>query len=365
MLMLVALGCTASPAGPTAESSASTPRTLDQSIVSTAIDDYLSRGSLPLQNVRAVLVSVDGDNQVAHYRAGGPTDRAHVFSVTKSVLSALVGIALDDGILGSLDDDLRMLLPEYRQEMSADVSAITLEQLVTMSSGLPDDTLEEDPRLERPDWVREIIRDGTVAEPGTTWIYSNPAADVLAAVLTEALRRHDGHHARTILDYAREKLFDPLGISTRPAYTGFEGNEPWSARFNDTSFGWATDHRGRHYGCCMLKLTAEDMMKFGELFRLGGRWDGRQIVPEEWVTASTTPNRNASEYGRLWWIVTMGTHPTYFADGRAGQLIAVIPDLRTTVVVSSLLDVVDQTNTRVRGADLLPMINDVIVSRLE
>ena len=106
-------------------------------------------------------------------------------------------------------------------------------------------------------------------------------------------------------------------------------------------------------------------MKFGGLFRRGGRWDGRQIVPEDWVTASTTANPITSEYGRLWWIGTIGTHPTYFADGRAGQVIAVIPDLRTTVVVSSLLDVADHTNARVRGLDLFPMINDVIVSRLE
>jgi CubicO group peptidase (beta-lactamase class C family) len=187
----------------------------------------------------------------------------------------------------------------------------------------------------------------------------------LAAVLSAALQRHDAKNSRSVLDFARETLFDPLGIQTRPAYVGFEGNEPWSATFNDQAFGWATDHHGRQYGCCMLKLAGADMVKIGELYLHGGRWSGQQIIAAEWIAAATTPIPLEPTYGRLWWIGDVGVHPAFYADGRGGQLIAVVPDLQLVVAISSLLDVKNETNKFVRGQDLLPMINDVVVSHLQ
>ena len=189
-LLVVLSGCSSGVSRPTAEtSSVVSARTLDPATVTVAIEDYIRHGTAGLRNIRAVLISVDGVTQVAHYRDGLPTDRAHVFSVTKSVLSTLVGIAVSEGILKGLDQDLRTLLPEYRNDMSAADASITLEQLLTMTSGIPQGTLEEDPRLDNADYVREILRGGTVEPSGTKWIYSDPAADVLAAVLTAALRR--------------------------------------------------------------------------------------------------------------------------------------------------------------------------------
>jgi CubicO group peptidase (beta-lactamase class C family) len=365
-LLVVLSGCSSDVSRPAADTSSVVPaRTLDPATVTVAIEDYIRHGSAGLRNIRAVLISVDGVTQVAHYRDGLPTDRAHVFSVTKSVLSTLVGIAVSEGILKGLDQDLRTLLPEYREEMSAADASITLEQLLTMTSGIPEGTLDEDPRLDNADYVREILRGGTVEPSGTKWIYSDPAADVLAAVLTAALRRQDGRQPRTLLEYARQKLFDPLDIQTRPAYTGFEGNEPLSAKFNDVGFGWATDHRGRHYGCCMLKLTAEDMVKIGQLYLEDGRWKGRQIVPADWVAAATTPIQLESAYGRMWWIRDIGAHHAFFAQGRAGQLVAVVPDLRVVVAISTHLDTKNETNKYMQGEDLLPMINDLVLSRLE
>ena len=367
LALLVALsGCSGGVSGSSADTSSVVPvRTLEPATVTAAIEDYILHGTVSLRNIRAVLVSVDGVTQVAHYRDSLPTDRAHVFSVTKSVLSTLVGIAVSEGILKGLHQDLHTLFPEYRHDMSAAVASITLEQLLTMTSGIPEGTIDEDPRLDSADYVRTVLRGGTVAPSGTEWIYSDPASDVLAAVLTAALRRHDGRQARTLLEYSRQKLFDPLDIQTRPAYTGFEGNEPLSARFNDVGFGWATDHRGRHYGCCMLKLTAEDMVKIGQLYLQEGLWEGNQIVPADWVAAATTPIQVASDYGRMWWIRDIGRHPAFFAQGRAGQVIAVVPDLRAVVAISSHLDAKDQTNKYLQGEDLLPMINDVVLSRLE
>ncbi len=167
-----------------------------------------------------------------------------------------------------------------------------------------------------------------------------------------------------MLDFARETLFDPLGIQTRPAYVGSEGNEPWSATFNDQAFGWAADHHGRQYGCCMLKLAGADMVKIGELYLDGGQWSGQQIIAAEWIAAATTPIHSSPPTVACGGSET-SVYSAFYADGRGGQLIAVVPDLQLVVAISSLLDVKNETNKFVRGQDLLPMINDVVVSRIE
>ena len=173
-LGIVVSGCSTGGTRPSSDrASVVQARTLDSALVTTAIEDYIGQGSAGLPNIRAVLVSVDGVTQVAYYRDGLPTDRAHVFSVTKSVLSTLVGIALEEGILKDLSQDLRTLLPEYGPGMTEAVASITVEQLLTMTSGLPEGTLEEDPRLDRPDWVREycvVARRHAPAPRGTTRI---------------------------------------------------------------------------------------------------------------------------------------------------------------------------------------------------
>ena len=103
-LLVVLSGCSSDVSRPAADTSSVVPaRTLDPATVTVAIEDYIRHGSAGLRNIRAVLISVDGVTQVAHYRDGLPTDRAHVFSVTKSVLSTLVGIAVSEGILKGLD----------------------------------------------------------------------------------------------------------------------------------------------------------------------------------------------------------------------------------------------------------------------
>jgi CubicO group peptidase (beta-lactamase class C family) len=115
------------------------------------------------------------------------------------------------------------------------------------------------------------------------------AANVLAAVLSEALRRHDGYHPRSLLDYARQKLFDPLGVDTEPAYTGYEWQAPQTSRFEEAGFGWGTDKRGRFYGAFGIRLRARDMANFGSSNRPRatsvtrarplGESEGRVLVP--------------------------------------------------------------------------------------
>ena len=203
------------------------------------IDAHLDEADPPgLANVRAVLVSVDGATVVAHYRDSAPDETAHVWSVTKSVLSMLVGIAIADGHLRGLEQTLAELLPAYRAHMTPDVAAITLQQLLSMTSGLadaPDGGVTFDPA--DPDIVRTLLDRPLVAAPGTRWVYSNASAHVVSAALRYAT-------GRSVLDYARTRLFDPLGIRTRPAYEGveeFASVGVFSEDFQRAGFAWGTD----------------------------------------------------------------------------------------------------------------------------
>jgi CubicO group peptidase (beta-lactamase class C family) len=288
----------------------------------------LRTGAAELRSVEALLVSVGGRTVLTYYHNREPTGYSHVWSVTKSVLSILIGIAIQEGYL-RLDQTLAELLPDYLGQMSPQVAGITLRQLLTMTSGVPGGrsgvfTLEAD------DPVALIILYGLTTDPGASFDYSNAGSHLVAAALTQAT-------GVSVLDYARAKLFDPLDIPTRPAWEGWDYG---SSTFSRSGFAWSKDRKGVHSGCCGLRLRATDMLKIGMLYANQGNWDGRQIVPADWVRESTSPQvtpeqlAGAGDYGYLWHIRSARGHHIYLAEGSYGQLIWVVPDLQLVVVLS-------------------------------
>ena len=185
----------------------------------------IKNGPDSLKEVRAVLVSIDSSTKLSYYHDRKPTEQAHIYSVTKSVISILVGIAIDEGRL-RLDQTLAELLPEHLSAMTPAQQAITLKQLLTMTAGVSDGGLD----LGAEDPVGHFLAYGMSSEPGTTFGYSDGSAHLVATVLRRAIDR-------PILDYAREKLFDPLGIVTHPAWEGTDPNT--KNGFNDAGFGVA------------------------------------------------------------------------------------------------------------------------------
>ena len=217
--------------------------------------------------------------------------------------------------------------------MGGDVAKITLRQLMTMFGGF-DDYLPESDHWDGSakaggDYVDLLVE--RLAYPGTTFWYSDVSAHLVAAVLAAALERADGDRPRTILDYAREKLFDPLGISTRPAFSR-PLQDVFAPGFAKPGFGWGTDPDGIQLGAYGLRLTVPDMMKIGELYRRDGVWNGQQIVPVDWIQQSTSPSEHNEEYGLLWWIIAEPDGPGYAAWGRGGQAIIVLPKSRAVIV---------------------------------
>ena len=281
--------------------------------------------------VRAIVVSVHDRPVVERYYHSSAATTGNVFSVTKSVMSMLIGIAIDERKLGGVDQTLAELLPAYAATMPSAVKAVTLRQVLTMTAGLPPDPPDLPAFATSGDWVGAILEEGIQQPAGQGFVYSSAGSHLLSAILRQAT-------GRSTLDYARAKLFTPLGISTIPAAEPVAREESRPA-YDRARFAWPTDPQGNHVGFTFLKLTARDMARLGQLWLNHGRWAGRQLVSAAWVTESTTSHVDThatpEQYGYQWWLTTADGHRAYAAIGYGGQLIEVVPDLTLVTVVAS------------------------------
>jgi CubicO group peptidase (beta-lactamase class C family) len=145
------------------------------------------------------------------------------------------------------------------------------------------------------------------------------------------------------LDYARPRLFDPLGIETRNAVQPRVKDRAPIPAYDRASFGWLRDPTGIQLGFATLKMAPRDLAKLGQLYLDGGRWNGRQVIPTDWVKASTTAQVTtqpdsaalAESYGYQWWVTQEKGHAAYAAFGFGGQVVEVVPDLRLVVVMAT------------------------------
>ena len=244
-----------------------------------------------------------------------PGSRHIVYSCTKSVISALIGIAIDKGYIEGVDQPLLDFFPERTAaNLDADKEAMTLEDVLTMSTGLEcrDSYLHRWRGLQQmrqsDDWVQFMLDLPMTEEPGTRFEYCNGASFLLSAIIQETT----GMNA---LAFANEHLFGPLGII----------DVEWSSSPQGITIGWSDLH-----------LTPHDMAKIGYLYLNEGLWDGEQVVSVEWVRASTREHISAKTlqdgYGYQWWVDDSGI---YMALGYAGQLIVVVPDKDMVVVFVS------------------------------
>jgi CubicO group peptidase (beta-lactamase class C family) len=285
------------------------------------------------RNRRAIIVTVDGHPVVERFYKISPDTTTNIQSEGKTIIGTLVGVAIGDGHLRSVDQTVAQLLPSYRASMSPQVRAITLRQLLTMTAGLPpDDVFYPQVFDTDKDWVRTILAAGPDRPPGQGFGYSSAGSHLLSVILSEAT-------GRNVLDYAREKLFDPMGIDTTPAAepVALLANLP---AYDRAHFAWPTDPQGHHIGGGGLKLTASDLTKLGHLWLKDGRWANRQLVPVGWMSQSQRAQVQvdagpAAAYGYQQWVTSSDGHDAFAAVGYGGQLVEVVPDLGLVVVVLS------------------------------
>ena len=329
------------------------------------LDDYFTIADTYGQ-VRAVLVYHQGEPVLERYTDAEAEDYWATQSVTKSVMSLLIGVALDQGYLDSVDQTLAELLPDYAADMSPQVGAITLREVLTHTAGFPDEWNGSYAFTDSEDWVRTTVIDRADVGPHDgSFGYSNAGTHLLSAILVEAT-------GRSVLEFARANIFEPLGIESRPAWQSPSGG--WEAtpeeealtEYYEAGFAWPVDPQGLHLGFVYLKLRPADLARIGQLYLDEGRWDGTQLVPASWVRESTEAQVEATgageAYGFMWWVTEVDGDPAYVAWGYGGQMIEVVPDRELVVVLATALDERDATapNKAVGPVSATDMVSMVI-----
>jgi CubicO group peptidase (beta-lactamase class C family) len=286
-------------------------------------------------NVHAVLVARGGKLVFERYFRGADeiygrrvenvtfdADTLHdMKSVSKSVASLALGIAIDRGIIGSVNEPIFTFFPELSDLRSPEKERIELWHALTMSMGLewveatPDNEDDNDEaRMHRsPDPCRYVLGLEATAPPGQYFFYDTGALTLVSAIIRKAT-------GRPLDEFARATLFEPLGIT----------NVEWIRVKGDTDAGGG------------LRLRPRDMAKIGQLVLAGGRWNGRQVVSKAWIDASITPRMEATGlyfYGYLWWLgrSLLNGREVHWAGalGRGGQSIRIVPELDLVVVVTA------------------------------
>ena len=281
--------------------------------------------------VRAIVVSVHDRPVFERYYHSSAATTGNVFSVTKSVMSMLIGIALDERKLRGVDQTLAELLPAYAATMPAAVKAVTLRQVLTMTAGLPPDP-------PRPARLRDQRRLGGRHPGGGHPAAGRAGLRLLQRRIASAVGDPETGD-RTLHPGLRPgQAVHPARDQHRPGGQPVARTESGPA-YNRARFAWPTDPQGNHVGFSFLKLTARDMASLGQLWLNQGRWAGRQLVTAAWVTESTTSHVDThstpEQYGYQWWLTTADGHRAYAAIGYGGQLIEVVPDLDLVTVVAS------------------------------
>lgn len=260
-----------------------------------------------------------------------------ISSATKSVISALIGVALAQGQLSSLDQHMLDFFPDIAEhEQDPRKQAITLRHLLSLQTGFTDEYPQEFWR--NP--VRSALLRPMVEQPGERFFYDNLSVDIISGILT----RVTGMSAAAFAD---QTLFKTLGIwrdkDTRFAWkqegTGphsWHGDALWDEQ---AGYPWKVTLQGTNTGSFGAHFTARDMAKFGFLYLNNGQWDGIQVIPQEFSTASTRKQSSGglpvnANYGHLWWIERVQDFHAFFASGYGGKYIYVIPKLDLVVVTT-------------------------------
>jgi len=248
----------------------------------------------------------------------GKDSYSNSFSMAKSIVSLLMGCALSDGYVKSIDEPVGNYLPEFAE---GDKAKITIKHLLTMSSGLSwDESYSTLFSLTTQGYYGKnlpklVLNQTVVKEPGKTFEYRSGDTQLLSLIIERAT-------GKTLADYASEKIWSKIGA---------EHDALWCLDRKD----------GVEKAFCCFNTNARDFARFGQLVLNGGRWNGEQIVPEEYLNESLTPasylfdpetNRNVDFYGYQWWMINVDGYKTWYARGLLGQYIFVIPSLNAVVV---------------------------------
>lgn len=284
--------------------------------------------SVEKTKIKSCLVLKEGNLIHEYYKSNKIRDNLQrINSCTKSVISILIGIAIDKGFIPSVHVTMEQYFPDLvNHQADPRKKDVTIEQLLTMTVGLDWPEFGEwnyMPPMFTHDVVKFIFDRELVNEPGTRMNYNSGCSHILSAILTQTTGMKTSA-------FAEKYLFQPLGIT---------GN-----------YQWFEDAKGISYGSDGLRLHPSNLAKFGQLYLQDGIWNGKRIVSSEWTRKSTEPHLVTYDYighyASHWWVAKIDpdqndfsmNNRIFFAMGRNGQYIMIIPRLQTVVVFTSTLD---------------------------
>ena len=333
------------------------PVTLIQLLLAVAPASLTPRSQLPtaapvLTNLRASAAALPDLRSLIVVRHGQvlgdyyalrvrPDGLANIKSASKSIIAMLVGIAIERRLIPDVKQPISTYFPELMKDADVRKRAITIEDLLTMRSGLESTSGENYGQwVKSPNWVRFALRQPIVSEPGTAMQYSTGSSHLLSAILTRVSRTDTWQ-------FAQNALFTPLGLRL--------------AR-------WPRDPQGIYFGGNEMLMTPRQMVVIGELHLNRGRFKDRQIVPAEWVETSCVPRTTSvwdseRHYGYGWWVQRFGRHTACFAWGFGGQYIFVFRELDLVIVATSSPAVSEERRGHRRR--LFDLIEREVLARLD
>ena len=312
----------------------STPE--EQGISSTAVRSFIEAADDQIDTLHSFMLLRHGHVIAEAWWKPESADKPHVmWSLSKSYNATAVGFAAGEGKL-SLDDPVLKFFPEEAPaDPSANLQAMRVRDLLTMSGG---HDVEPKFDLEVGPSVKDFLAHPVTHQPGTYFRYNTPGSYMLSAIVTKAT-------GQTVIDYLKPRLFEPLGI---------ENPE------------WGTTAEGYNFGGYGLFIRTEDIAKFGQLYLQKGEWNGKQLLPVSWVEAATkkqvendkAPSGRTSDwqqgYGFQFWRCQ---HNAYRGDGRDGQICLVIPEQDAVIAITAKTGQM-QTELDLVWEKLLPAFRD-------
>jgi CubicO group peptidase (beta-lactamase class C family) len=310
-----------------------------QGISASGLEEVLDAGH-SVYSLRSLVVVRNGYLIAERYYGAAAYSLLTIFSITKSISSLLVGIAIHEGKIKNLDQTLGELLPEAAaRHPEARINQVTLARILTQRTGLEYDDNNVAPLVAAKDAVSYVQLLPLSRNDPPNWVYSNAGCSLLSPILRRAV-------GEAIDEYAKQRLFSPLGI---------------------TDFEWERDNTGNPLSWRGLRLRTRDLAKIAWIMADGGQWQGKQVVPADWVRDSTTsqvqvgttlPPISDPGYGYLWWTGTLKGRPAAWGWGHGSQFAMIVPSLRLAIATNAQAG--SYQRTRAQDQQVMALLTQIV-----
>ncbi len=298
------------------------------------------------RNTTGIIVQKDDEILYENYFNGYTADSTvHIASVTKSIFSALIGIAIEKGHIKSINQNVLDFFPDYIVKTGEKTTqCITIKNLLTMTAPYKYKSEPYEKFFASDNWIEAALDLlGGKGQVGEFTYSAIVGTHILSGILTKAT-------GQSAYDFATENLFSPLEIHIGPNVV-LHNKEEQLAFFTDNNVnGWVADSHGINTAGWGLTLTPMDMAKIGQLYLEGGIWKDKQVIPEWWIHESTKKHSRCSQwgnlpYGYLWWILDEN-EPVYAALGDGGNVIYINETSKMVISIASLF--IPQAKDRIK-----------------